>query len=121
MVPVMSLWLPIILSAVAVFVASSVIHMVLFFYHRDDYRKLPDEAGIMDALRKFNIPPGDYIFPKCDSPKEMKEPAFKEKWDKGPVGMMTVMPGGPPALGKSLALWFLYCVVVGIFAAYIAG
>ncbi len=120
MVPVMSLWLPILLSAVIVFVASSVIHMMLA-YHRSDYRKLPDEDGVMDALRRAGIPPGDYIFPRPDSPKAMKEPAFREKWSKGPVGLMTVIPSGPPSMGKNLALWFLYCVVVGIFAAYIAG
>ncbi len=120
MVPVASLWLPILLSAVIVFVASSLIHMVLR-YHQSDYRKLPDEDGMMEALRRFGVPPGDYGFPKPDSPKAMKEPAFLEKWSKGPVGIMTVIPSAPPSMGKSLVLWFVYCVVVGIFAAYIAG
>jgi hypothetical protein len=120
MVPVMSLWLPILLSAVLVFVASSVIHMMLA-YHRSDYSKLPDEDGVMDALRKFGVPPGDYLFPKPDSAKAMKDPAFQAKWSKGPVGMMTVMKSGPPSMGKYFAAWFLYCVVVGIIAAYIAG
>ncbi len=120
MVPVMSLWLPILLSAVIVFVASSIIHMMLT-YHQADYRKVPDEDEVMDALRRAGIPPGDYCFPRPDSPKAMKEPAFREKWSRGPAGLMTVMPSGPPSMGKNLALWFLYCVVVGIFAAYIAG
>ncbi len=120
MVPVLSLWLPILLSAVIVFVASSIIHMVLG-YHASDYRKFPNEDSVMDALRKSGIPPGDYIFPKPDSPKAIKDPAFREKWSKGPVGMMTVIPGGPLSMGKQLALWFLFCIVVGVFAAYIAG
>ena len=120
MVPVISLWLPILLSAVIVFVASSIIHMVLT-YHRNDFSKLPNEDGVMDALRQLGVPPGDYLFPKPDSAKAMKDPAFQAKWSKGPVGMMTVIPSGPPSMGKPLTLWFLYCVVVGIFAAYIAG
>jgi hypothetical protein len=120
MVPLMSLWIPILLSAVIVFVASSIIHMLLPI-HRNDFRKLPAEDGVMDALRAFNLPPGDYLFPCAGGPKEMKDPAFVEKWNKGPVGLMTVMESGPPAMGKSLALWFLYCVVVGIFAAYVTG
>ena len=120
MVPVLSLWLPILLSAALVFIASSILHMVLPF-HRSDHRKLPDEEGAMDALRKFGIPPGDYLFPRAGSPKEMKEPAFREKWSRGPVGLMTVMESGPPAMGRSLALWFVYCAVVGVFAAYVAG
>jgi hypothetical protein len=120
MVPVMSLWLPILLSAAAVFAASTVIHMMLP-YHRSDYGKLPDEDGVMAALRKFSIAPGDYHFPRPDSPKAMKDPAFREKMSKGPVGLMTVMKSGPPAMGKYFASWFLYCVVVGVFAACIAG
>jgi hypothetical protein len=120
MVPVLSLWLPILLAAVIVFIASSIIHMVLPF-HRNDYRSFPDEDGVMDALRKFNIPPGDYMFPCVKSPKEMKSPAFVEKRKKGPVGMVTVLPGGDVAMGPSLAQWFVYCLVVGIFAAYVAG
>jgi hypothetical protein len=50
-----------------------------------------------------------------------KDPAFIEKMKRGPVVLMTVMESGPPWMGKSLAFWFVYCVVVGIFSAYIAG
>jgi hypothetical protein len=120
MVPLASLWLPILLSAVVVFVASSVIHMVLP-YHRKDFRKLPDEDRVREALKGFNVTPGDYIFPCPEGPEEMKSPAFREKWSRGPVGLMTIRRSGPPAMGKSLAQWFLYCLVVEIFAAYIAG
>jgi hypothetical protein len=120
MVPLMSLWLPILLSAVIVFVASSIIHMVLPF-HRSDYSKVPSEDEVMDALRKFGIPPGDYVMPCPGSPKAMKDPVFLEKFKRGPVAFITVMPGGAPSMGKNLAQWFVYCVVVGIFAAYIAG
>ncbi len=120
MVPVLSLWVPILLSAVIVFVASSIIHMVLPF-HQSDYRKLPDEDGTMDALRKLGLPPGDYHFPCPGSPKELKDPAFLQKMTKGPVGFMTILPSGPPAMGRNLAQWFVYCVVVGVFAAYVAG
>jgi len=59
MVPAISLWLPILLSAVTVFLASSVIHMVLT-YHRSDFKGLPSKDQVMDALRAFNIPPGEF-------------------------------------------------------------
>jgi len=120
MVPVMSLGVPIVLSAGIVFVASSVIHMVLP-YHRNDLRKLPKEDEVMAALRRFNIPPGDYVVPHAGSPAGMKQPEFVEKMKKGPIVFMTLAPGGPPSMGKSLLLWFLYSVVVSVFAAYIAG
>jgi hypothetical protein len=120
MVPVMSLWIPILLSAVFVFAVSSVIHMLLP-YHRRDLAKVPNEDGVMEALRKFNIPPGDYLIPCAGSPAVMKTPEFIERMTKGPVAFMTVMKSGPPSMGMSLFLWFIYCIVVGIFAAYVAG
>lgn len=120
MVPLTSLLVPILLSAVIVFVLSSIIHMVLT-YHRNDFAKVPAEDEVMEALRKAGIPPGDYMMPFAGSPKRMKEPDFIAKMTKGPIAFMTVMPGGPPTMGKSLALWFLYCVVVSVFAGYIAG
>jgi len=120
MVPLISLWLPILLAAVVVFLASSVIHMVLP-YHRKDLKKLPAEDEVMNALRKFDIPPGDYVMPCAGSPKDMGNPGFVDKMKKGPVAVMTVMPSGPPTMGRNLALWFLYCLAVSIFSAYITG
>lgn len=120
MLSISSLWLPILLSAVFVFAASSVIHM-LFKYHRTDFGKVPNEGEVMDALRKAGVAPGDYVFPFCGSPKTMNSPEFIEKSTKGPVGFMTVMESGPPSMSSSLIMWFFYCVVVGIFAAYITG
>jgi hypothetical protein len=120
MVSTLSLWLPILLAAVIVFVASSIIHMLLP-YHRKDFGKVSDEDGVMDALRKFDIPPGEYVIPCAGSPKEMGSPEFIEKMKKGPVAFMTVMESGPPSMTVSLVQWFFYCILVGIVAAYITG
>ena len=114
------LWLPILLSAVCVFVASSVIHMASP-WHKSDYPKMPDEDRVMDALRPLAIPPGDYFFPRPSSRADMGSPAFAEKMKKGPVAVMTVMPSGPMSMGRNLALWFVYIVAVNLFAGYIAG
>ncbi len=114
------LWLPILLSAVIVFVASSIIHMLLP-WHKSDYPKVPGEDKVMNALRPLNIPPGDYMVPRCASMKEMGSPEFKEKLNKGPVIVMTVMPNGMTSMGRNLALWFVYSALVGLFSAYIAG
>jgi hypothetical protein len=120
MVPLSMLWLPILLSAVIVFVASSLIHMVLT-YHRSDYRTMPSEGEVMEALRRFSIPPGDYIVPHASSPKEMESAAFKEKRARGPVMVATVMKTGAVTMGPQLVQWFIFCVVVSLFAGYIAG
>ena len=120
MIPLTALWLPILVSAVIIFFASFIMHMVLT-YHRSDYRKLPDEDRVTDALRTAGVKPGPaYFFPYC-SFEEMKSAPMIEKMKRGPVGLLTVRPSGPPAMGKSLVQWFLYCVVISIFAAYLSG
>lgn len=120
MVPIFSLWLPILLSAVAVFIISSIIHMVIK-YHNNDFKSLPSEDAVMDDLRKHNIPPGEYYFPRVTDMKEMSTPEFIEKMKRGPVAFITVLENAAPKMGKQLILWFLYSVLVGIFAAYVAG
>ena len=119
MVPLTSLLVPMVVSAILVFLASSLAHMFLK-YHQTDVVRLPDETGVLDALRRFNIPPGDYMAPRAASTKEMKDPAFTEKLKRGPVFVMTMLPSGPFSMGKSLGQWFVYCVVIALFAAYVA-
>jgi hypothetical protein len=112
-----SLWLPILVSAVLVFVISSVIHMFLP-WHKGDYRKIQDQDKVMDALRPLNIPPGDYMVPRCDSMGEMKTPEFKAKMQSGPVFIATFMKG-EMAIGRNMALWFIYLLVISYFTAYV--
>ena len=119
MVPLTALWLPILLAAVIVFIASSIMHTVLP-YHKGDYSRLPDEDNVMAALRSAGLKRGLYVFPFC-SPKEMKTPAAVEKYNQGPVGMMTVFPSGPPNMPKFLGLWFAYCLIISFFVACVAG
>ena len=118
MVSIFSLWLPILLSAVAVFIISSVIHMLLP-YHRSDFGKLPDEDKVMNALRPFNIPPGDYVMPCAGGCKEMKSPEYNEKLNKGPLAFLTVLPTAKRSMAGNLILWFIYSIIVGIFTAHI--
>jgi hypothetical protein len=120
MVSLMSLWLPILLSAVAVFIASSIIHMALK-YHATDFRQLPKEDEVMEALRRFDIPPGDYGMPYAGSMEAMKSPAFAEKMKAGPVAFMTFLPAGSSSLSSNLVLWFLFSILVSVIAAYVAG
>jgi len=119
MVPLTSLLVPILVSAVLVFLASFVIHMALT-YHRNDYRKVPSEDAFMDALRKFDIAPGDYLIPHAGTAANSRSPEFKEKFKRGPVAVMTVMRGDFN-MGSRFAQWFGYLIVVGVFAGYIAG
>jgi hypothetical protein len=119
MVPLTALWAPIVLSAVIVFIASSLIHMASP-WHKNDYPKLPNEEGLRAALRPLAIPPGDYMVPRPESREELRDPKFLAKVNEGPNLVLTVMPTGPFSMGRNLVQWFLYVVVVNLFAAYIA-
>src|SRR5439155_11862344 len=98
MIPLTALWLPILLSAVIVFFASAIMHMVLS-YHKSDYRKLQDEDRVTDALRSAGVTRGPVYFFPYFSFKEMKSAAVIEKMKRGPVGLLTVLPRGLKELG----------------------
>ena len=117
MVSLLDLWLPILLSAVLVFVASSVIHMALR-WHSADFKKLPAEDAVMDALRPFDLAPGDYAAPLPQSMAQMGSPEFKAKTARGPSFALTVLANS--SIGRNLVKWFFYCIVVGLFTAYAA-
>ncbi|RJR30011.1 MAG: hypothetical protein C4574_02785 [Candidatus Latescibacterota bacterium] len=115
-----ALALPILLSAVIVFAASSLIHMLLP-WHKNDYRRLPREDEALAAFRSLGITPGDYMAPMTTSMEELRSPEFKEKMKQGPFVILTLVRGGSTGMAKSLVLWFLYILVISIFAGYVAG
>lgn len=121
MVGLADLWIPIVVSAVSVFVASSLIHMVLG-WHRAEYQEPPNGSAVADALRAFNIPPGEYYLPcPTGGQKEMSSPEFQERIKQGPNLAMIVRPNEMVNMGVMLGQWFAYCLVVSVFTAYIAG
>jgi hypothetical protein len=121
MVPLTALVLPLLLSAIVVFVASSIIHMVLP-YHRTDVRKLTaqQEGELLEAFRRLAVQPGDYAAPHAGSPAGMKDPDFVAKMKRGPLVFMTVAPGATLSMGTNLLQWFVFIVIVNLFAAYLA-
>lgn len=115
MATLVALWLPILVSAVFVFVASSIIHMALPI-HKGDYGGMPDEDRVLDALRA-SVKPGQYRFPYASSMKECGTPEMKAKFARGPVGTIVIMNG--MNMGKALGQWFVFCLVIGVFVAYV--
>ena len=120
MVPLTSLVVPIVLAAVLVFLASFLLHMVLG-YHEADLRKLPaqQEDDLLAAIARLNLPPADYGIPHPGSRTRMNDPAFVAKMTKGPLVLMNVAPGTAPGMGRSLAMWFAFVLLVTLFSAYI--
>lgn len=117
MIPILSLWMPIVLSAVLVWVASAIVWMVLP-HHKKDFAQLPDEAGVRAALK--GVPAGQYNLPHVADPKALDTPSEKAKFTDGPVGFLNVMPNGLPSMGRNLIITFLFYLVVGDCVAYIA-
>ena len=120
MTPLLSLLIPIVVSAVFVFIASSIIHMATPF-HKNDLKKFPNEDAVRNALRPLTLPPGDYGVPKANSMKEMGTAEFQQKFKEGPVAFITVRRAGEMSMTGSLVQWFLYSIAVSIFAAYVGG
>jgi hypothetical protein len=120
MVAISALWMPIVLSAVFVFIALSLIH-ALFGWHKDDMAAVPDEAKVMETLRGLNVKPGDYRFPFGRTAAEMTTPEFEAKMKAGPVGNMTILPSGEMNMGKMMGQWFIYSLVVAVIVAYVTG
>jgi len=117
--PIGSLWLPVVVSAVAVFVVSSILHMALK-YHRADYRKLANEDDVAAVVRKASPGPGVYVMPYVMDPGQMKDPAVRKRYEDGPVALVTVLRNGPPNLAVNLTQWLGYTLLVGFVTAYVA-
>ena len=119
MVTIASLWLPILLSAALVWVASALAWMALP-HHKSDFRKLPNEDAGMDALRAQSLAPGIYWFPWTQGGADAKRPEVQAKFEQGPVGLLTVWPNGIPNMGKSVGLSLVYYLAVSVCVAYLA-
>ena len=121
-VPLGALWLPVVLSAVFSFVGSSVIWMV-FKYHMAQWKMVPDEVGLMEAMRKAGLTGGQYMFPHMD-PKPADRAAARQTWEEryatGPVGVVLLGTPGTMRMGKMMAQTLVFFLVVSFVVAYIA-
>jgi hypothetical protein len=120
MVALANLWLPIVLSAAAVFVASALAWMVMP-HHKGDFKQLAAEDELMATVRRLSIPPGLYFFPHMKDCKQMKtDPVAKEKFEKGPHGLLQVWsPDAFGRMGRNMILSFIFYLVTSVFVAYI--
>lgn len=119
MTPLLDLLVPILATGVAVFFASSLMHMLLPL-HKSDYRGLPGEDAVLDALREQGVGPGTYMFPFCHSMEEMNSDEMKAKFDRGPAGWMTILAPRSFSMGKSLGRWICVAIVVSAICGYVA-
>lgn len=119
MVTIGSLWTAILLSSIAVWICSFLV-WAISPHHKSDFKPLPDEAAARKALKPQNLAPGQYNIPHLPSRDDFKKPEFLKRFEEGPVGFLTVLPKGMPAMGKNMGLSLLFNLLVGVFIAYIA-
>ena len=112
---IIELWMPILMSAVLVFIMSALVWMVLP-WHKTDFRKTRDEEAVRAALKGEE--PGVYLLPYHVDPADLKDEAVQQKYVDGPQAFVTVIPNGLPQMGPKLGLTFGYYVFVGILCAY---
>jgi len=112
---IMTLWQPILLSAVLTFVAGAVIWMVMP-WHKNDWSKVADEEGARNALG--GLAPGQYNLPHCADQAALKDPDMQQKFADGPLAFITIVSPGVPVMGPKLGLMFACNVLVAIVCAY---
>lgn len=120
MVSIGALWLPILVAAVLVFVASALVWMVLP-HHRNDFQGLENEEEVRSALAAGDVSPGQYHIPHAADREAYRSPEMQEKFAAGPNAFLTVLPRGTPDMGKQFTLWTIFLLVVGGVCAYVAG
>ncbi|MEQ8205237.1 MAG: hypothetical protein RIA65_03605 [Woeseia sp.] len=113
---ILSLWMPIIASAVIVWFASAIVWMVMP-WHKKDWSAVPNEAGARDALK--GLASGMYMLPYCMDPKQLEDPEVRKKYEDGPIAWITVAPNGVPKMGGKLVLSFVSYLLVGVVCAYV--
>jgi hypothetical protein len=113
-----ALVVPALISTGLVFIASSVIHMVLK-WHSPDYRKFSNEDEVRAAIRRANALPGQYILPHCLDGKDMAKPEMKQKFEEGPNAVVFLRPNGMAKLGSFLGAWVVYTVVLSLIIGYV--
>ena len=119
MLDLTDLLIPVLVAAAAVFVVSSLLHMVLPL-HKSDFKRLPNEDAMLALLHEHRVPPGDYVFPRCESMKDMSSPEMTAKFERGPIGVLTLSPGGGIKMGRALGQWFVLCLVTSLLIGYLA-
>ena len=115
---VWSLWLPVLVSGIALFFASWVAWMLLP-HHKAEWKGLPNEDAVMGAITSAGISAGQYCFPYPATPADCKSDAFKAKMQAGPNGNLVVW-SGPCNMGKNMLCTVLFFIVANFVIAYLA-
>lgn len=116
-----SLWLPILLSAVAVWFLATIASMALP-HHKNDFIALPTpeaEDAFMQFIRTSAIKPGNYLFPDFRTSEALKSEKVAKAIEEGPIGHLSLWQP-PLTMASKMAATFAVYLAVSILLALLA-
>ena len=114
-----SLWMPVIVSGIALFFASWAAWMLLP-HHKPEWQGISSEDTFLQSLRSINVPPGQYMFPYSCKPEDWKSEEFQRRREAGPTGTLTIWKK-PPSMGVNMLCTVLFFIIANFVIAYLAG
>jgi hypothetical protein len=112
------LWLPIVVSAVVVFILSALAWTVMP-HHKKDFTGLPNADAVQAVMRENPPTPGQYAIPWVSERTAMEDPKVKEQMQRGPRAYITIVPNGMPAMGPMMAKSVVFYLIVSLLVAYV--
>ncbi|MGH7461215.1 MAG: hypothetical protein ACREMA_09335 [Longimicrobiales bacterium] len=115
MVTLAELWLPILLSAILVFLAAGLMWMAMP-HHKTDWPSAPNGERVQEIMR--GVTPGQYVYPRMMSAEERKDAEAQKRYSESSGFIIVREPG--MSMGKPMALSVLSYLFVSLMVAYIA-
>lgn len=112
------LWIPILVSGASCWVLSAIARTVLP-HHTNEWRRLPTEPEMLEALRRHMPPPGLYSFPFTVG-ADLNRADVRVALEKGPVGYVTIGRPGRPSMPKMMVQLLVYFTASSFLVAYVA-
>lgn len=109
--------LPILLSGIAVFMASFLAWVVIG-HHKRDWSELPEEEATIDLLQKSGTKAGQYAFPMLRTEKHMADESKLQRLESGPWGTVNVW-ARPASLSRNLLQSFVFYLTTSLFVGYL--
>ncbi len=112
------LWIPILVSGGMCFVWATLAWVILP-YHQTEWKRLPTEHDVLEALRKNIPPPGLYSFPFARGTDRTRAD-IRAALEKGPVGYVAITTAGRVDMSRMVVQSIIYYLLVSTLVAYVA-
>ena len=117
-VELISLFFPVLLTTVALFISGFLCWAILP-NHKPDWQKLPNEDEFLDAIAELNLPRGNFAYPHAMDQQSMESDTYKRAVERGTFGTVQVW-GEAPKMGTNLIRQVVYLLVTNSCLAYLS-